>query len=516
MEIKPLPKELYEFFKGKAGRSLIIKGLAGTGKTILSLTILEEIAKIENSFYFSTRVSNQSLYSQFSWLKDRDFRENLIDASMDFLKSIYSPDELLPHLKQEKVKEREDKIEKVDKARRILDKFKQKGSLEEIILPENVSRTHLTSIMKGTDIIELEEVYSRVDSRLPEPSLIIIDSLESLVERYGVDTSSLIKALQKDLVEISGTKLILVLEKEESTKWDYLVDGVVTLRMQETEGRRIRKLILNKLRGIPIGRPVYLYTLEEGRFNYLPPFDANLSLVNGTRNIIKDGPKTESWKKMKFSSGNIMLDDILDGGYPHNGLVVMEFTSKVPFSGRKIMFGPLMANFLRQGRGVLFIPSSKDRISFEKGTQDIVDESVRKSLKVFEPEKRSSEGEDLVHNFKETYRELKFRTDSPVLTVCDWIRLEHLIDKSGLSEDRGTTLAKELLDIMKENSGLTVLMMRPGFTFTEDARYVADIHINIFTEYNSLLMSCEKPNTSIYNISTTGDKTLAVWYIKLV
>ena len=50
---------------------MIVKGSAGTGKTTFALQLTEEIGGIGTSFYMSTRVSDESLYNQFPWLRER-------------------------------------------------------------------------------------------------------------------------------------------------------------------------------------------------------------------------------------------------------------------------------------------------------------------------------------------------------------------------------------------------------------------------------------------------------------
>ncbi|MEM0449925.1 MAG: gas vesicle protein GvpD P-loop domain-containing protein, partial [Methanomassiliicoccales archaeon] len=66
-----LPKELRSFLLSPGGHSLIIRGNAGTGKTTLALQIIEELSEIDNSFYFSTRVSDSVILNQFPWLARR-------------------------------------------------------------------------------------------------------------------------------------------------------------------------------------------------------------------------------------------------------------------------------------------------------------------------------------------------------------------------------------------------------------------------------------------------------------
>jgi len=53
------------------GHSLILRGNAGTGKTTFALQAIEDLAQIENSFYFSMRVSDHSLITQFPWLTEK-------------------------------------------------------------------------------------------------------------------------------------------------------------------------------------------------------------------------------------------------------------------------------------------------------------------------------------------------------------------------------------------------------------------------------------------------------------
>ncbi len=65
------PKELIRFLASPGGHSLIVRGMAGTGKTTLALQLIEELAQIQQSYYMSTRVSDQSLFNQFPWLLEK-------------------------------------------------------------------------------------------------------------------------------------------------------------------------------------------------------------------------------------------------------------------------------------------------------------------------------------------------------------------------------------------------------------------------------------------------------------
>ncbi len=500
MNYRKLPEEVYDFFDSDVGRSLMIKGHAGVGKTIMSLTMLEEIGEIENSFYFSTRVSNQSLYSQFDWLKKKDIRENLIDASHEFLKALGSEGGDIT----KRIAEKQGDQEQVESARKLLTEMR--GGIEEEVEPPNtVSRSMLTSLQKEEVMTELEYIYDRVEARLPESTLFIIDSLESLAERYEIEPHDLIKTLQKDLVERSRVNLILVLESEKYTKMDYLVDGVVRMEESERDGRRIRFLYLNKLRGVKIDRPVYIFTLEQGKFKYFKQLDPIIPTFHDKHPPIKDGEGTEHWEKKLFSTGSEDMDRVLGGGYPRNGLVVIEVGDSIPFIGQMYLFGPTMENFLTQGRGVLVMPSSgKGEYILDKWAHELLDKNEYENIKIldFGVDENSVDRkpEYYIRKFNEAYKELRYETKGPILTICDWIRLEHSVGGEDIGVSSRLRIAKDVIDVMRENSALTIGLMGPGFTFKDKSRYISDTHIKISSYYNTLLMYGEKPNTEIYNV----------------
>src|SRR3972149_6884996 len=63
-----LPPEVLQFFHNPGGHSLLIRGPAGTGKTTLTLQLLETLYGFERNFYLSSRVSDRTLLTQFPWL----------------------------------------------------------------------------------------------------------------------------------------------------------------------------------------------------------------------------------------------------------------------------------------------------------------------------------------------------------------------------------------------------------------------------------------------------------------
>ncbi|MCK5547916.1 MAG: hypothetical protein KAI64_02810, partial [Thermoplasmata archaeon] len=77
---KSIPKDTFNFFSRKGGRSMVVRGGTGTGKTTFVLQVLEEIAHPEKSFYLSTRVSDEALFKQFTWLRKEEMSKRIIDS----------------------------------------------------------------------------------------------------------------------------------------------------------------------------------------------------------------------------------------------------------------------------------------------------------------------------------------------------------------------------------------------------------------------------------------------------
>jgi len=65
--------------------------------------------------------------------------------------------------------------------------------------------------------------------------------------------------------------MLLITETEDSSRLDYITDGVVRLEREIVNGRLVRKLYLEKIRGAQIKQPYYLFTLKDSRFTSFEP-----------------------------------------------------------------------------------------------------------------------------------------------------------------------------------------------------------------------------------------------------
>ena len=292
-----IPDEIFEFFGDKDsayGRSLMITGKAGTGKTTFALQLMEEI-NVKNSFYLTTRVSDEALYSHFPWLRDKETKGKIIDSSRILLQALYPEDG-----KPESTEPFDTEIP-LDVARGFLRSI----SGEEEAPPSSVDRRGLTVLLEQNRLPEIERIYDSIDHILPEKSLLVVDSIEGITHKYGIDAEILINTLQKDLVENSNTNLALILEKADAPELAYLVDGVIDMIRETVEKRIIRQVRLEKLRATQISQHCYLITLMDGRFRSFQPFAPDFSSAVQWTPIADNG--------IHYSTGTEDLDSLLDG-----------------------------------------------------------------------------------------------------------------------------------------------------------------------------------------------------------
>ncbi len=231
-----LPKEIVEFMKRNGTKSLIVKGEPGSGKTTLSLELLNHFRDSMAILYVSSRVPDHVLVEQFPWISE------------------------MMNLKFER---KERKIKR-DKLRR-LEGLIENGLVEEKVVLKGDELT----IEVGEMLPELERIYDFVEAQKDKTPLICVDSLDGVAEKYGIPMEKIITTLQTDIVENGVGNIVFVQEASSVKNVDYLVDGVILLKHDPSQGFWKRIMYILKLRGFPINKPKYVYTLHNGHFTSL-------------------------------------------------------------------------------------------------------------------------------------------------------------------------------------------------------------------------------------------------------
>ena len=179
------------------------------------------------------------------------------------------------------------------------------------------------------------------------PSVVVLDTWDGIAKE--MDEVDRLKA-EKMLIaaaDSAKSRLIFVSEEPQRSTMDYLVDGIVELRRGEESGRVIREIEIEKLRGTRIDYHKYLYTLEGGRFNPIPPYLAPDYSVAKSFKTIHDGGDY-------FSFGSPRLDEVFKG-LRKGATTAVVYDEKVPYSAIRLLTISAEINALNTGKGVFVV-----------------------------------------------------------------------------------------------------------------------------------------------------------------
>lgn len=490
------PKEIVRFLASPGGHSLILRGMAGTGKTTLALQIIEELATVQQSYYMSTRISDQSLFSQFPWLLEKVREGEILKARKKIKKKADSEQQVEKILLGLAAIKGELKSEKVKSPRKELFRLQgivEAGGEEPIAEPGAGEQELIVSL--GAMMPEIEMAYDVVDKALPERTLVAIDSIDALAEKYGVPASKMITALQKDLVEGVGSNMVYVLETPDPLL-DYLGDGVIYLSINNSAGRRIRELDILKLRGCEIRQPKYVYTLLGGRVRtfeysrYLKPDKPKPFAV-----IPDPDPK-------HVSTGIGDLDAMIEGGLRKGTITLIELGPGVPVVASAPIENAIICSSITQGRGVAWIPTKKT--GAENAREELLGfvaaEALDKNVRILEPHAPAGapkpfavtlEGEDVRVDLKWQDVQYNLRnTGTPVLTIIGFDSLESVYGQTVLDG------MMEFLTSLLNNDGIFVATVTPSVKSTSRLSDLAHTHLRIDKISGVTTVRGEEPYTA--------------------
>ena len=441
-----IPSEIHKFFAG-VGKTLLVKGNPGAGKTIFTLALLEEIGEEKNGIYVSTRIEIDRLYDQFPWIKNTLLEHNLIDVTqMDF------------------------------------------SSISDF----------------------LKSIYERIiDTDLDYP-MVVIDSWDAIALNSGKDANKLEEEITS-FARKTATHIVLVAEYAVQRSLDYLVDGVVTLKDVEIQGeahfgdvwnggletRDSREIYIEKLRGTHIKKKRYMYSLYHGRFQCFEPFLPEPLELPHKR--IKDPDETT------ISSGNRHFDEIIGGGFSKGSFILLEMEHGI--DQRYVhLLASILSNAILENMGLVLFPVGGREIN---NLNKMLKESNPSKDIVFVEEYCSDKENTIAINgdLHETIKKVfKIRKKQPKKSFVHVIGLD--LFEYFMGHENAIRELRGIIEHILEDGDILIGIVKRPQQIIDIISHIADRHF-VFKDLNgSLCMYGMRPKTVIYNISLPDNKLI--------
>ena len=424
-------------------KMISIKGAPGTGKTSLALRLLEFAG---SGTYISTRVGMMKLSYQNSRLP---------------------------------VSENVDRLQKV-----MLD----------------ASKTDYKDLRLATPSIALAEILKAVKSK---KRLTILDSWDAIAKEMDAKDRLKIEKTIAAIIDTSKSSAVFISEEPELSTVDYMVDAVLALGYVEIEGRQIREITIEKLRGHSINERKKAYTLKDGLFSFLtkPVFE--------TKTPRKFKPVSGS--DTHFSTGSEDLDSFLGGGLSKGLLMLLEDGKRVGTLWHLPLIEMMCANFLMNGGSCLAIlpPQVSPRMILDDAIQYVGDDIVNSSLRIISyiPTFQhssiidvSGKSSEEVYNIRaRAVRDMKLRS---VKKHTLWILSMDTYES--FSSNVGPSVARDIArsaSAIRNQGDVVVSLTKPGTSNTQLLSDNCDVHLKLEEVNGSLILYGKRPPTNPYGVT---------------
>ena len=237
-----LPPEVVRFFASAFPQTLTLRGPPGAGKTTFALEVLDHFEGFRG--YVTSRVTKAAISRDHPWIERSGARSIEI---VEFLRFRTGSDPTGLRV----------------------------GRLRDALQARASDLVDLSTVLSLPD-----ELAQALTSGSRDPKLVVVDSWEAWIENtlgptpFALDVPTTRWELERSMLDLfreAGAHVLLVVEREDRARLDYVTDGALELTVSAVDGRTERWLAFQKLRGVRVGSATYPFTLDGGRFQSFPP-----------------------------------------------------------------------------------------------------------------------------------------------------------------------------------------------------------------------------------------------------
>ena len=431
------------------GNVLLIQGAPGTGKTTFAFEILNAIGD-SHRVYASSRVSPVKLRIQFPWIDE------------------------------------------------VIDSMSGRSS--------KASWNDEFHDLRGSDT---DSVFSKIVrlKQAKEKSILVVDSWEGALRNATPEGRKMLESAVMSELDQTKVSVILVSEAERADNLGYLVDGVVTLKQSELDGRRVRSLGIDKLRGFKVESQYSPFSLEKGRFTFLDEEEYE----NGPPSIVRN-PEKIPHTATHYSTGSRELDQLLGGGVRKGAFFMIDTESDVSPQSLRLLINMIRSNFVNQG-GACFSVSTgtfSSESSAEALRPYVGDKALGERVRIVEfnsqlppkPWRLKLRGQ-LMSDLAEFYRSwnaLKETSTGMMLTM----NFDKLVQVYG--EEVTLPGFTEIGEGLRDEGAFSIGISSRNTKVREEFLRQADYHIKVRSWNGHLLIYGVKPFTHIHGATFNFDK----------
>lgn len=291
--------------------------------------------------------------------------------------------------------------------------------------------------------------------------------------------------------ERAKAKLIFTSEDSTESSLESVVDGVLELNYEFVDETRIRNLFLKKLRGVPIKRSIYYFTLKDRYVQCFGSYDPKEFGCINTKDKISN---MVNLPKHVLQTGYQDLDNHIGATLPHNGLITVEKDSILSNDIILLFVNDLLNNCFRRHYSLLLDTTLKNEITQKYKF------NIQNNSKLIEIEKHATSDKYPQNEIKQKdnyYKYLsklisEFPENEKLITLIQTKSLDNIISTQSDIE--------EFCEFVRKKFELSILIQNSNENLE---KYFAesDIYLRFILKRGTVFLKCSVPSSALFGIN---------------